>query len=186
MCQLKPTIFNLAAIAIALLLTPVARASVPRAGEATPLKPLAEWLLRTGKPSVVRSRILEAMNLPALDMPVRERGFRHEGERITHVCSICTASGYSDLIFFAQVDESNGSATVWRTGPEGCSSALSDFRAASPSVSPTSSSPRALLKRSSLSRPKCECNKAPPLAHHHDVIPVILIRHQRIPKWLQI
>jgi len=52
-------------------------------------------------------------------MPVRERGLRDQGERITHVCSVSTAPGYQDLVFFAQVDESDGSATIWRTGPDG-------------------------------------------------------------------
>ena len=36
----------------------------------------------------MRARILAAMDLPAKDMPVSERGFRHEGERLTHVCSV--------------------------------------------------------------------------------------------------
>ena len=59
------------------------------------------------------------MDPRAKDLPVRERGFRHEGERLTHVCSVSSVPGYADLLFFAQVDESNGDATVWRTSPEG-------------------------------------------------------------------
>ena len=50
---------------------------------------------------------------------MRERGFRHEGERLTHVCSVSSVPGYADLLFFAQVDESNGDATVWRTSFDG-------------------------------------------------------------------
>jgi hypothetical protein len=56
---------------------------------------------------------------PAKDLPVRERGFRHEGERLTHVCSVSSVPRYADLLFCAQVDESNGGATVWRTSFEG-------------------------------------------------------------------
>ena len=114
-----PLHFQLAFVAIALLLASDSNASVPPTGEAKPLKSLSEWLLRTGKPTVMRSRILEAVNLPAIDMPLRERGFRHQGERITHVCSVITTPGYQDLLFFAQVDESDGSATIWRTGWDG-------------------------------------------------------------------
>jgi hypothetical protein len=104
---------------LALWSVPVSIASVPQAAPSRPLRLLSDWLLRTGKPSVMRGHILEAMNLPPHDMPVRERGFRHQGERITHVSSVSSVSGYQDLIFFAQVDEGDGSATVWRTRPDG-------------------------------------------------------------------
>jgi hypothetical protein len=117
--QLKQTTFNLTALALAMLLAPVAIASIPKGEMAMPLKPLSDWLRQTGKPSIARSRILEAMNLPAGDMPLRERGFKHEGERITHVCAISAVPGYEGLIFLAQVDESNGDATIWRTGLDG-------------------------------------------------------------------
>lgn len=88
-------------------------------GNALPLKSLSTWLLHTGKESVVRKRILEKMDLPNRDMPVRERGFRYPTERITHVCSVSTMPGYEGLLFLAQVDESDGSAVVWRTGLDG-------------------------------------------------------------------
>jgi len=97
----------------------LAAASISHPGEAQPLKPLAEWLRQGGKESVIRARILAAMDLFARDMPVRERGFRHEGEKITHVCSISSLPGFTDLMFFAQLDESNGNASVWRTGIDG-------------------------------------------------------------------
>ncbi len=108
-------------VAISLLLATGSSGSIPKIDEATlPLSDVFEWIQRTGKPSLIRARILKAMDLPsARDMPVRERGFRHEGERITHVCSISAAPEPSSLMFFAQVDESNGSAVVWRTALDG-------------------------------------------------------------------
>jgi len=78
----------LGALAIALLFAPLSSASIPRSEKAAPLKPLSDWLRQTGKSSVIRSRILEAMNLPARDMPVRERGFRHE-RRTNHTRLLC-------------------------------------------------------------------------------------------------
>ena len=109
---------QIAAVLIASLAT-IVSGSVSQPGQKQPLKPLVDWLKRTGKESVVRAPILNALDLPAKDMPVRERGFRHEGERLTHVCSVSSVPGYADLLFFAQVDESNGDATVWRTNIEG-------------------------------------------------------------------
>ena len=67
----------------------------------------------------MRARILEALDLPAKDMPVRKRGFRHAGERLTHVCSVSSVPRYADLLCFAQLDESNGDATVWRPSFDG-------------------------------------------------------------------
>jgi hypothetical protein len=109
---------QIAVVLIATLVT-IVSGSVSQPGQIEPLKPLADWLRRTGKESVVRGPILKAMDLPANDMPVRERGFRHEGGRLTHVCSVSLVPGYADFLLFAQVDESNGDATVWRTSFEG-------------------------------------------------------------------
>ncbi len=109
---------KIAAVLIATLAT-IVSGSVSQPAQRQPLKALADWLQRTGKESVVRAPILEAMDLPAKDMPVRERGFRHEGERLTHVCSVSSVPRYADLLIFAQVDESTGDATVWRTSFEG-------------------------------------------------------------------
>jgi hypothetical protein len=66
----EPMKSNLAVLAApALLFVPVSIASVPQGAESRPLKLLSKCLLRTGKPSVVRSHILEAMNLTGY--PVR-------------------------------------------------------------------------------------------------------------------
>src|ERR1700681_2706803 len=80
-----PLHVRLAFVAIALLLASDSSASIPPTGEATPLKSLSEWVLRTGKPTVVRSRILEAVNLPATDMPV-PRASLSPSRRTDHAC----------------------------------------------------------------------------------------------------
>ena len=116
---LRLALFHILALAIGVSVVPVSSFATAYHRKTSPLKPLRQWLLRTGKVTVVRGRILEPMNLPAVDMPVRERGFRHKGERLTHVCSVSTMFGYQDVLFFAQVDESDGSATIWRTGQDG-------------------------------------------------------------------
>ena len=59
------------------------------------------------------------MNLPVFDMPGREKGFWHKGERLAHVCSVSEAPAHHELILFAQVDQSNGNAIVWKTDLEG-------------------------------------------------------------------
>jgi hypothetical protein len=108
-------------VAFSLLLATASSGSVPNTDATTlPLKGVFEWIQHTGRPSVIRARILKPMDLPsARDMPVRERGFRHEGERITHVCSTSAVPELKSLMFFAQVDESNGRAVVWRTTLDG-------------------------------------------------------------------
>jgi len=62
---------------VSLLLVGTSSGSVPYADEARPLKSLSEWLLRTGRATVVRARVLEAMNLPAIDMPILEVAKTH-------------------------------------------------------------------------------------------------------------
>lgn len=110
---------RLLAGAIAFAVAPHLSASVRNTSDNEPLTRLAEWVLQTGVQTVVRSHILEAMMLPPSDMPVRERGFRVSGETFTHVCSVSTAPAFRDLIFFALVNEGDGSATVWRTSRDG-------------------------------------------------------------------
>ena len=109
----------LRAFVVLLLVAPSLAASIPKTIQPPALKALSEWVLRTGAQSVVRSHIVEVMDLPAMDMPVRERGFRVTGETMTHVCSVSTAPGYADLLFFALVNEDDGSATIWRTTTSG-------------------------------------------------------------------
>ncbi len=108
--------------ALALLFAPYLAASVPAAAkeeQSVSLNKLAEWVLQTGIQTVVRGHIIEAMGLPAFDIPVRERGFRVIGEEFTHVCSVSGAFGSHDLVVFALVDEATGNATIWRTARDG-------------------------------------------------------------------
>ena len=53
------------------------------------------------------------------DLAVRERGFRIQGERLTHVCSVPVELIDSDAVFIALVDEANGDAVVWRASRSG-------------------------------------------------------------------
>jgi hypothetical protein len=89
------------------------------ANHSRPLRPLAEWVRKTGVETVVRGHIVETMGFPPVDLPVRERGFRVTGENLTHVCSVSTAPQYADFLFLATVKESDGSALVWRVSLEG-------------------------------------------------------------------
>ena len=66
--------------------TELKRLSDPKNNATVALKALSEWVLQTGAQSAIRSHIVEVMELPAMDMPVRERGFRITGETMTHVC----------------------------------------------------------------------------------------------------
>jgi hypothetical protein len=55
------------------------------------------------------------MGLENVDLPVRERGFRREGDAITHVCAVPISPALGDVLFLAATDESDGSAVVWRS-----------------------------------------------------------------------
>ena len=67
----------------------------------------------------MRSHIVEVMRLPAVDLPVWERNFKVTGEKLTHVCSVSRLPTHRRFLFFALEDESDGSATIWRTSTEG-------------------------------------------------------------------
>jgi hypothetical protein len=116
-----PTTFKyvFTSVAICLVLASTCAGSVPLIKRVAALEELREWLQHTGKSSVLRAHIVDALNLPAHDMRVLERGFRHEGDRITHVCSVSAVAGLEDLLFFAQVEESTGNALIWRTNLTG-------------------------------------------------------------------
>ncbi|HEY1583700.1 MAG TPA: hypothetical protein VGF73_11440 [Chthoniobacterales bacterium] len=61
----------------------------------------------------MRGPIAAAFGMGENDLSVRERGFRGDGERLTHVCSV--ADGPTGAaIFLGLVDESTGDATIWR------------------------------------------------------------------------
>ena len=101
-------------ICIALVLITSSGAALPTTASKSSLD-LATWVNETGKPSVIRGPVVEALGLPPADLPVRERGFRGPAEQFTHVCSVSSEPRFEDVMFLALVDESDGSATVWRT-----------------------------------------------------------------------
>lgn len=85
----------------------------------TSLSQVGEWIDQTGKPTVIRGVVAEALGFPNVDIPVRERGFRTANEQFTHVCSTAELLGFEDLVFLASVDEATGDALVWRATRKG-------------------------------------------------------------------
>ena len=83
------------------------------------LESLAQWLDTSGTATVIRATVAKALGFTNADLPVRQRGFRGEGEQLTHVGSVIAIPGYSDVVFLALVDESTGDATVWRANRSG-------------------------------------------------------------------
>ena len=93
----------------------------PPAGDSSgdpAISSLISWIRDTGKPSKIREMVAEQLGLPATDLAVIERGFRKEGERLTHVCSTGVLRA-PDLLFVASVDETSGDAKVWRVSRKG-------------------------------------------------------------------
>ncbi|MEO7165924.1 MAG: hypothetical protein ABI016_02695 [Chthoniobacterales bacterium] len=80
----------------------------------TSLAPVAEWVKQTGRSTVMRGPVLQALGFPAIDARVVERGFRRNKEQFTHVCSLSLEPGFEGTVFLAVVDENDGSALVWR------------------------------------------------------------------------
>lgn len=107
-------------ILISIGLIGVSYASIPRSeplSQTGELGPLAVWLAQTGRPSVIRGRVAEAFSLPPVDIPVRERGFRTQGDKLTKVAAL--AESLDDVLVLSDVDESDGSAIVWLTSTSG-------------------------------------------------------------------
>ena len=101
------------------LLAPAA-ASLPPSGDSAPQPQLAQvvdWVLTTGVQTVVRANITRAAGLGKSDVAVRERAFRVQGRQYTDVAAVATE--LRDLVILARVNESDGSAIVWRTSSSG-------------------------------------------------------------------
>lgn len=81
------------------------------------LSTLAEWINKTGQTTVIRGLVAHSLGFPAVDLPVRQRGFRGEQEKLTHVCSVSQRG--QNAVFLALVDEDSGDATIWRTTVQG-------------------------------------------------------------------
>jgi len=118
-----PTIAVLAFIVITLVWIAKVGASIEanhnKTGLSAEISLVAQWVIRTGKPTVVRANIAEGLGVANSDIPVRERGFRAEGERLTHVCAVGNGSAFENLVFFSNVNETDGSAMVWQTSNSG-------------------------------------------------------------------
>ena len=67
----------------------------------------------------MRGTIATILDLGHDDLPVRERGFRGEGEKLTHVCTTVTQSAKTIAVILALVDEDTGNATIWRATTNG-------------------------------------------------------------------
>lgn len=91
----------------------------PTTDSQSSLLQIAERIDQTGKPSVIRGVVAEALGFPDADIRVRERGFRKIGEQFTHVCSTSDLLGFENLLFLASVDEATGDALVWRATRQG-------------------------------------------------------------------
>lgn len=85
----------------------------------TSLSQVADWIDKTGKPTVIRGTIAKQLGFSTADLPVRERGFRKHDEKLTHVCSSIDLHGFEDTIFLALIDEATGDAVVWRATRDG-------------------------------------------------------------------
>lgn len=117
-------------------------ASLPPSGHSAPEQELArvvEWVLRTGVPTVVRANITRPAGLGDSDVAVRERGFFVQGRQYTDVMAVATE--LRDVVILARVDESDGSATAWRTSRSGKLEATVSFM---PPAEPTLIEPSAI------------------------------------------
>ncbi len=81
------------------------------------LSTVAEWINKTGQTTVIRGPVAHSLGFPAIDLPVRQREFRGEQEKLTHVCSVSQRG--DNAVFLALVDENTGDATLWRTTVQG-------------------------------------------------------------------
>jgi hypothetical protein len=105
---------------IALVAILVSSASaLPSTAFRTSLSQVGEWIDQTGKPTVIRGVVAEALGFPNADIRVRERGFRTTNEQFTHVCSTADLLGFENVVFLASVDEATGDALVWRATRKG-------------------------------------------------------------------
>lgn len=115
------TRWNRLSVAVAmLLLTPLCLASRPDPRQSVSpdeLSPLVDWVSATGVVTVIRGHIAAAAGLGNFDVPVRQRAFQQAGAKHTDV--IAVATDWLDVVLIARMDESDGSATVWRTSRDG-------------------------------------------------------------------
>jgi hypothetical protein len=85
----------------------------------TTLAHVFSWVSKTGVSTVVRAHVASACGLGQKDISVREKGFREKGERFTHVFAVVIEPSMSGNVFFAQIDEADGSGVTWYCSPWG-------------------------------------------------------------------
>ena len=84
----------------------------PTSENSTPdLARVAEWVLATGAPTVVRANVATKLGLPNSDLAVTQRALRPLGSTITEVFAVPHTS--RDLAVVARTDESTGASFVW-------------------------------------------------------------------------
>lgn len=79
---------------------------------------LVRWVSNTGTDTVIRAAVANVFNLGADDIAVRERGYRPQGDKMTHVLAVTTRLK-KPLVFIAIVNEADGSGIVWEVNEEG-------------------------------------------------------------------
>ena len=104
---------------IGVLLVVSTAGSLPRSTSGMSLFHVAQWIDQTGKSTVIRGLVAEALGFPDVDIPVLERGFRDAGEKHIHVGSTTGLLGFEDIIFLESVDEGIGDALIWRATRNG-------------------------------------------------------------------
>lgn len=77
---------------------------------------LTQWVKATGRATIVRAPIAQALGISNSDLAVQQRAFRVVGEDLTHVCSAVVDN---KITLLASTNEDSGDAVVWRLTPEG-------------------------------------------------------------------
>lgn len=113
--------FWVSSIAAVLLIIVAASSaySLPTTSRQSSLAAVATWVEATGKLTVIRGPVAKTLGLGKIDVRVRERGFRVNGDPLTHVCSTIDAPGSGDVVLLALLQERTGDAFVWRATRQG-------------------------------------------------------------------
>lgn len=109
--------------ALLIAMTARASASIPGALQpelprtTRPLKPVIDWVVRTGRHTVIRANVAKALGFPDRDLEVRQRAFLPAGAEITEVFAVPVAM--ANVAVLSRLDESTGAAVVWRSDASG-------------------------------------------------------------------
>lgn len=97
-----------------------ARASVASDSQPSGFHGLLNWVVTSGKPSVIRANVAAVLGLGDKDKAVIERGFRRSGDSPTHVFAVIADD--LDVVSSAilgVLDESTGAGTFWHASRDG-------------------------------------------------------------------